>query len=536
MLQQALTSQLRSSRHEKFLEQLRYTVVASQLLSDHSNVAGYNPQLTFQRSQSIASQPRGREEDYTISGLLATIGAAFSLVWSARWAGRAVYYHSNVWSITLSLSFLVSLSVGAYTLFRRQWRHYIRNQALETASSMVTNAQASDGATSAAITLIQEVELVSRGYKISSPLPPVSRFDDRGQTRRCARLRQALRSSLESLVLPHAEAARALQPLAVEGDLERYYDIYELSRADIEDVEAIKQEVEEVGDDPESLKSLKISLQKLHTARKMFLCCLLALDASGNEADFLNWKLATDIMGGLSSKYASAASRIDSILCEEGRFTMPPTPKSIATPSKDRVRSQLRKFASLSQGVRELQAKMLILREESDRTLDTSDEVAELGSDLLERYDAFGEDLRSLMQEWEEGRASLTANIGRNEKRISMSSNGMIFSHSPTPSGLSGLTALGGSPSDALKILNGDLISPALSTTSDEEVFEAVAMPRQRSTLTREERIAKMNEDRVRQVKTREKADANRHMLKELETVIKLRPSKEKTPGRVTTI
>ena len=196
----------------------------------------------------------------------------------------------------------------------------------------------------------------------------------------------------------------------------------------------------------------------------------------------------------------------------------------------------MRKLGSLSQGIRGLQAKMHILREESDKALDESSDISELGTSLITQYDSIGADLKNLMQEWEDGKAALVTNIDRNERRMSLSSLGIGPPRSPTLS-LGGLTAVGGSPSDALKILNGeDLRSSSTEiTSSDEEIFEAIALPRQRSILTREERIAKMKEDRLRQAFVREKTDASTHMLKELETVIKLRP-RGRTTGRMTSI
>jgi len=181
---------------------------------------------------------------------------------------------------------------------------------------------------------------------------------------------------------------------------------------------------------------------------------------------------------------------------------------------------------------------MHLLREESDRVLDESSDVSELGASMLIQYDSIGEDIKVLMREWEDGRTALATNIGKNEHRLSLSPNGMLAPMSPTLS-LGGLTAVGGgSPPDALKALNGYSRSPrsrssTTSTSSGEEVFEAVALPRQRSSLTREERIAKMKEDRIRQAIAKEKVDAGTHMLKELETVINLRP-RGRTTGRMT--
>lgn len=182
----------------------------------------------------------------------------------------------------------------------------------------------------------------------------------------------------------------------------------------------------------------------------------------------------------------------------------------------------------LSSGIRGIQAKMQILREETNKSIEQSEDLTDLGPSLMAQYDSIGGDLKELMQAWETGKASLQSNITKHERRISMASSSM---RSPVSS-LGGLTAVeeGGTVADALKALNGDTFSnrSSLATTpSDEEhVFEAIAMPKQRSMLTREERIMKMQEERERQATLRANRESNTHMLRELESVISLRPNK----------
>ena len=349
-------------------------------------------------------------------------------------------------------------------------------------------------------------------------------------------MRRTLNLTLVQTITPYVAAYETLRPHAIEIDFEKYCDIYELSQTDVQEAAELGSIDFNEGENCETLKALKIAIRKLHLIKKLFLCNLLALDADGGKTDFSRWSLAIDAMQTLASKSADAAMDLDKILSEEDRYVLPPTPKLPLTPGRERMRAQMRKVSSLSQGIRSLQAKLHILREESDRALDESNEV-DLGSNLISQYDSIGADLKSLMQEWEDGKAALVMNVGKHERRISSSSNGLLLSisRSSTPS-LGGITAVGGgSPTDALKVLNGEVRSQtsAENTSSDEEVFEAVALPRQRSTLTREERIAKMKEDRVRREIAREKTDASTHMLKELETVIKLRP-RGRTTGRLT--
>lgn len=191
------------------------------------------------------------------------------------------------------------------------------------------------------------------------------------------------------------------------------------------------------------------------------------------------------------------------------------------TPGRERWRSQLRKLGSLSTGIRGLQAKLHLLREESDRALDDSNDVSELAPGLMAQYDSIGVDLKELITAWEEGKAALAVGIDRNEKRLSSMST--LLSPRSSMSGVT--TAYEGNAADALKALTGE--SPTSSVTNEDEspeVFEAVARPRPRSLLTREERIIKVKEEREQKAHARQQMDVTRGMLRELETVINLRP------------
>ena len=188
----------------------------------------------------------------------------------------------------------------------------------------------------------------------------------------------------------------------------------------------------------------------------------------------------------------------------------------------------MRKISNLSQGIRSLQAKMRLLRDESDKALNESDETSASRDRLITQYDSIGVDLKDLINEWEKGRIALVSTMERHGHSRSVSMNRLSIPLSPALS-LGGTTAVGGSPQDALRALNGvpretPSRSSSASCNSDEQIFEAIALPRQRSTLTKEERIVKMREDGMKQAVAREKSQANTHLLKELETVIKLRP------------
>nr|XP_036585712.1 proliferating cell nuclear antigen [Colletotrichum truncatum]KAF6795763.1 proliferating cell nuclear antigen [Colletotrichum truncatum] len=513
----AVASRIDRADNSKFLEQFRYTIIASQLLSGHSVLSQHHAS-----SQPTNPAIDGNSTDKFLdsTGAVTAVLGALALAVSLNWiAGSGPL---NKKRVTVIL-FVVVIAAGiAHVYMRRQWLRYRRLQALSEVTAFVSNSQEFDAATGAAIALVQEVELVSRGYRLSAPLPPISRIEDRSQTRKCVRLRKALRTCLADVIPAYDQTVLVVKGFSEQLDLEKYYDIYDISDFDMSDAKQGFQENE--FDDPESLRTLKILAARFHTIRKMFLCALLALDANGDSSDLLRWTTTVEALRTLNSVTQKAYERLRRLLSEEETFPAPPTPKMPLTPGRERWRSQLRKLNSLSSGIRGLQAKLQLLREESDRSLNESDDISELGSNLMAQYESIGADLKILMQAWEEGKAALALGIDRNEKRLSSMSTLL----SPASS-LSGLTTVEeGGAAEALKALNGESPSSLDFSSSGEpdmeEVFEAVAQPRPRSLLTREERIIKMREDREKRESLKEKADANRGMLKELEMVINLRP------------
>ncbi|KAL9015357.1 MAG: hypothetical protein Q9173_000024 [Seirophora scorigena] len=395
-----------------------------------------------------------------------------------------------------------------YMYFRRQWLYWIRAQAVESASTLVTSAQNLDAAVSASVNLIQEVELVCRGYRINSPLPPVTRMEERSETRRCARLRSALQRLLTSLPVTYYRAFHQVKLMAVEADLEKYYDIYEISKSEVLEAEGI-QDVATSAPSEETLRAFKMNSHKMHSARKLFLCSLLALSADGGYVDFAKWSTATRVMSTLSVETSKAMQEVDEILGAGEDVPLPITPLMPLTPGRERIRSRMRKLNSLSQGLRGLQARMHLLREDADKLAGDS---LQNSATIASHYDSIGSELKDLLEEWQEGQATFKSNIDTHSDRLSLPVLPQTVPSSPTTS-LGGSTAVEGSPPDALRGLTGygschQSSSSTATSSAGEEIFEAIALPRQKITLSREERIAKMKEDRVRQALAKSKAES----------------------------
>ncbi|KAJ6125406.1 Proliferating cell nuclear antigen PCNA [Penicillium samsonianum] len=529
----ALNVRLARSDNERFLEQFGYVIVASQLLNEHSA-----PSYTSAADVLSAKQPSALPSlstTFGIQGAIVTAATSFSIAWLLHWSRARTGSGLSLKKIGVLLILVPAVGVFFYAFAKRQWLKYLRHQAVEAAGAFIGNAQGFDSAASASVVFIQEVELVSRGYRISTPLPPISRLEDLVQTRRCLRLRRAVSECFYSMLERYIQSQNTLRPLTDEADLAKYYDIYDIGLEELEAVEASLSQ--RANEDQYSLRSLRDLFGKLYSVRKSVLCCLLALSADGGGSDIARWSSAVEEMRELATVTGNSMLKMTTILNEEDRDAIPPSPLPSASPSKDHMRAQFRRLNSLSQGVRALHAKMHIASEESHANLERAD-PDEFEVTLLAQYDSVGSDLRALLQEWEAGKAALA----NQHDRLSVGDRSrppstFLLPMSPTPS-LGGSTAVEGSPTDALKALTGEGRPDLTQTYDDEEIFEAVVLPASRNkrmSLTRDERLARVREDRARQATAREKVDASNNMLKELEMVIKQRPGNN-SAKRVTSI
>lgn len=318
----ALHSRLGWTGNTHFLEQFRYTIVASQLLNEHSSSKSYKRQ-SFPPPTRDGSSRWDKEQSFAPSwqGLSLTVATAFVLAWSIRWFHNRSFARYSTTTVLFFFSVFSVILTLLYYYLRRQWLHFLRVTAVESASLLIMSAQDFDVAVSAGITLIQEVELVSRGYNLSHPLPPITRLEETYQIKRCARLRRNVQRTLITMFAPYYSAYKTMKPLAVDLDLEKYYDIYEISRIDREDAELVANvNISEI-EDADTLQDLKVGLQKLQVMRKLFLCTLLALDADGSKSDFQRWSIATENMNSVSSLTIKMIRNIDEAMGdEEGKF------------------------------------------------------------------------------------------------------------------------------------------------------------------------------------------------------------------------
>ncbi|KIW76660.1 hypothetical protein Z517_09104 [Fonsecaea pedrosoi CBS 271.37] len=528
--------------NEQFLERFRYVIVASQLLADEPKP----------RRQPLQNEQPFAPHSLSLRGACITAGISFSVAWSLHLLQRGYptsQSHHSTWSeiCVYSLSLLGVCLVLLY-FGRRQYLEFLRQCAGLTLGNLVTNSHNYDSSAVEALRFIQEVEIVSRGYEISQPLPPISRLEDKNSLSRCRDLRATLGVTLTANIIRCVEAHNVIQPFVRDLDLKRYHDVYEVSMQDYSDAVAVANN--SPLDTRDSLKELRF-LFRLHLiARKVFLCDLLALHSGSVWYNVRQWRLICHVLQGLEDVLSQAGQQLHTAIVheeygEDGQDTVSEDAETAAertidatTPQKRHTKAQLRRFEAVANAIRSLNAKVHLLREEIN-SLKSKDDSA-LSMAITGHYDQLGAEIRNALVEWEKGRNTMFLNVGtERDNRFSISSSGMRSPASPSPSSLGGLTVVDGGPAEALKLLSGDERSSSDGGVGlDEEVFEAVALPRKRMSwapMSREEKLNKLQEDRRKRATFQEHAENTTNMLRELQMVIKHRPP-ARSDTRITSI
>lgn len=162
-----MNSKIARSDNQQFLEQFGYTIVASQLLNEYS-APSYSAATSILRNNTpeTESQNVSPTASFGVHGAIFTAGASFAIVWLLNWTRSAQNTGSGFRRGIAFILFLLAVAAVFYAFAKRQWLKYLRHQAVQSASELVGNAQTFDSAASASIVFIQEVELVSRGYRM----------------------------------------------------------------------------------------------------------------------------------------------------------------------------------------------------------------------------------------------------------------------------------------------------------------------------------------------------------------------------------
>lgn len=109
-----------------------------------------------------------------VPGILVPVLGALAVAVFLNWVrgGGALSHVTRKRLLIFLVVFAASAFLG-YIVIRSQWLRYQREQCLTEMAAFVSNCHDLDSATEATLSLIQEVELVSRGYRMLVPLERV---------------------------------------------------------------------------------------------------------------------------------------------------------------------------------------------------------------------------------------------------------------------------------------------------------------------------------------------------------------------------
>lgn len=150
-----------------FIEHFRYVVIGSQLLSEYPDHGLLRSAVPARQGLQDPDKHNGLQTNaYSLVGTGVSAGLAFFIVCLIQWARNAASFAMGKSRILIVCALLILAAAVMYAYVRRQWLKYLRTQAVGSASSLTTNMQAFELSSVAALSMIQEVELVSKGYRL----------------------------------------------------------------------------------------------------------------------------------------------------------------------------------------------------------------------------------------------------------------------------------------------------------------------------------------------------------------------------------
>ncbi|KAG0329283.1 hypothetical protein BGZ99_002833 [Dissophora globulifera] len=196
-LTHTFSSSATDAEDAEFEERFKYFICTSPFLNravtlQHSHERGRRTDMPLTLEYASKFNP-GRFGYALGFGTLATL--LVRLVLSRTRAARLPWMKPFL-SRTAAFSLAFASSAWMLRILQRRNIQVTQNQALQSLQQLVNQCQALDAKVNRAIMVIQEIELISRGYRLSTPLAPISRIEQASKTRRCNIVRAQLVAAL----------------------------------------------------------------------------------------------------------------------------------------------------------------------------------------------------------------------------------------------------------------------------------------------------------------------------------------------------
>ena len=115
---------------------------------------------------SVAHAHEKHQSLLSTEGVVASILVALAIAVILSWFLGNGPSHVTRKRLAFLLIILAAASLLGQIHIRRRWLRYRRDQSLSEIALFVSNSNNLDSATDATLSLVQEVELVSRGYRV----------------------------------------------------------------------------------------------------------------------------------------------------------------------------------------------------------------------------------------------------------------------------------------------------------------------------------------------------------------------------------
>ncbi|KAI8336097.1 Mysoin-binding motif of peroxisomes-domain-containing protein [Chlamydoabsidia padenii] len=518
-----------------FEEKFKYLVVTSPLMNDTLSAHPKQKQM-----QQVAPHPFHTSTTYTrsaqigtlatLSGLLLALGLEQSLSLHPKEITDALMD-----GVTPTITMALASGVSFYFVYRHLRRSSIRNTyqyALTQLQDILQQSQLFDSKVHRALLTIQEIELVSRGYRLSTPLSPISRIEQASKSKRCARLRSQLCGLLRHAFIVYEETTVDMTDWVNKQTLSRLFDMYNINS--VASLSAADDE------DGLTLDYLKTLAHLMHLKRRECILQFLALTIVTGDHDSIRkgyeagWRNINTVLGKLGNETKDFVKTVKEAM--ETEFSKP-SHFDLENKSDLTINTESRHFihhlSTLDQSLRTMEARVHLCNDElqqRQRLLskataheDHSLELEQQHQLLKKEYMTMEREIQQLVMEWEAGKTALD----------SLMAPSKIDTCSDQPSPASPLvspttpTNSDDDPSpfvvtcdDSSELFDLPLPSKASVYASVADVLESPTSTIGQNRKSRSERIAEMRQKREQEAKVKSTRMDSQNMVHELKNVL----------------
>ncbi|KAJ1977943.1 hypothetical protein H4R35_002094 [Dimargaris xerosporica] len=378
-----------------------------------------------------------------------------------------------------------------------------------------------------ALKLIQEIELVSRGYRLTTPLPPITRIEQGQPHRQCRHIRQALSHILAQQFTQWTSIYTALSEPIVQHLHCHASEWQDKFAPWLKTAAVVSAEGNGGNDEAYDLQYLRNGLAGLYVYRQLYLkllfnMCQCSLDPSQTSVPSLAAICQVlECTATLIHALSFAIDHVQAALDHDIGSTIDESAEAVSLSAANGTSSEalyLRDLSQFNHTLRGMQAKVYLIHQ----LWTSTDWAAPDTADQARVYhQALKQDIESLSNQWESGHFQLTRALSQ----TSQATHTMPLP-SPLDEGIAEASPECGSDSDTVTYHYDTTLT--LDSGGPEQVFEAepeASNPTNanKPKLSRSERIRLQREKREQEVLVQMAKQERYTLMSELKGVLESR-------------